>query len=112
MGDTYQQLAVNLHNAAQDVPDNADAGLMRQASAAIDALTAPGLNDFANFQHAGTRTREARANWEAASARLELAQLRERMAELLSQGQPLADLDLDREKVRQVLHFVACGRLK
>lgn len=82
------------------------------ANAALRVLTNPGLNDFSRYQHAQTETRLARAESNAASVTVELRLMRERCAELMSQSEPLAGLGVDRELVRQVLHYVQCGRLK
>lgn len=86
--------------------------LLMDANAALRVLTNPGFNDFSHYQYAQTETKLARANAEAASVRVELQLMRERCAELMSQGEPLGSLGLDRELVRQVLHYVQCGRLK
>lgn len=107
MTDHYKALVCELHNLSV-VPGD----LFARASRAIDSLTAPGRDDFARYQAAGVAVKAERYAYEAASVRLELAQLRERIAEINSQAQPLGDLDIDREKVRQVLTYVVCGRLK
>lgn len=86
--------------------------LIEQAAQAVESLTAPGRDDLSNLFAKQTATRAERNAYEAASARLTLAQMRERMAELLSQAEPLNGLEVDREKVRQVLRYVECGRLQ
>jgi len=105
----YQMLSNELHNAHYDAPN---CELLKRAQRAIDVLNAPGVNDFSNYLHRQTETKLARANSEAASVTVELRLLRERCAELMSQHEPLNDLGVDREKVRQILHYVLCGRLK
>lgn len=93
-------------------PRRGDYALMTDALSALRVLTSPGLNDFANYLHRQTETKLARAESNAASVTVELRLLRERCAELMSQSEPLAGLGVDRELVRQVLHYVQCGRLK
>ena len=93
-------------------PSRAALAILMDANAALRVLTNPGLNDFANYMHRQTETRLARAESNAASVTVELRLMRERCAELMSQSEPLAGLGVDRELVRQVLHYVQCGRLK
>ena len=109
MNEEYKALAAELHNAHYDAPNGE---LLKRAQRAIDVLNAPGINDFGTYLHAQTKKRLAQANHESASLALELAILRERCAELMSQYEPLNALGVDREVVRQVLHYVQCGRLK
>lgn len=47
-----------------------------------------------------------KAEWENASARMELEKIRERHAVLLSQHEPVASLGLDRERLRLALAYV------
>jgi hypothetical protein len=70
------------------------------------------MSDFQALMLAQANTRAASNAYEAASLRLELCRMRERIAHLNSQAEPLGTLDIDREKVRQVLTYVSCGRLK
>jgi hypothetical protein len=93
-------------------PRRSDYALMTDALSALRVLTNPMLNDFSRYQHAQTETKLARAESNAASVTVELRLMRERCAELMSQSEPLAGLGVDRELVRQVLHYVQCGRLK
>lgn len=109
MIEEYKVLSDELHNAHYDAPNGE---LLKRAQRAIDVLNAPGRNDFGTYLHACTDTKLARAESEAASVRVELRLMRERCAELMSQHEPLAGLGVDRELVRQVLHYVQCGRLK
>ncbi len=50
-----------------------------------------------------------RAEREAASANLELALVKEHMAMLMSQHEPVASLGLDRERLRIALKFLSHG---
>lgn len=109
MIEEYKMLSDELHNAHYDA---ANGELLKRAQRAIDVLNAPGVNDFSNYMHRQTETKLARAESEAASVRVELRLLKERCAELMSQHEPLNGLSIDREAVRQVLHYVQCGRLK
>jgi hypothetical protein len=70
------------------------------------------MSDFDRFQHANTEKARASAEYGNASARLEIATMRARTAELLSQHEPVASLEIDREKVRAVIKFINCGRLE
>lgn len=109
MIEEYKMLANELHNAHYDSPNGE---LLKRAQRAIDVLNAPGVNDFNNYTHRQTETKLARAECEATSVRLELRIMKERCAELLSQHEPLNSTGLDREVVRQVLHYVQCGVFK
>ena len=61
------------------------------------------------------RAHDEVARWSAerenASARLELAHMRARMAYLLSQHEPVHSLGVDREKLRALLAYVKHGDL-
>lgn len=70
------------------------------------------MSDLENLYHAQEHTRHWRAECENASARLELAQWKERMAQLMSQYQPVASLELDRERLRLALEFVRHGDIR
>lgn len=56
--------------------------------------------------------RRWKAETENATARLELARIRERSALLISQHDPVNSLGIDREKLRAVLAFLEHGDLK
>lgn len=60
------------------------------------------------------RERDAITRWKAecenASARLELARIRERLALILSQSEPVDSLGLDREALRAVIDYIRTGR--
>ena len=66
-------------------------------------------HDLATLFFAQEKTRRYRAEREAASAHLEMALLKERMAELMSAHDPVAALGLDRERLRIALRFLAHG---
>lgn len=122
MIDTYRKLIDELAVATcprapslipePELPRRSDYALMADALSALRGLTNSRLNDFGNYLHAQTETKLARAEANAASVTVELRLMRERCAELMSQHEPLAGLGIDRELVRQVLHYVQCGRLK
>jgi hypothetical protein len=74
------------------------------------------VSDLADYFHAQDKTRLARANVETASSRLELASIKERMAELRSQYEPLSSLlpegasTADRERILAAIFYVVIGR--
>lgn len=116
---THADLIAEIHEATKApvpcepiAPTRSHLTLLMDANAALRVLTNPGLNDFATYMHRQTETKLARAEPNAASVTVELRLMRERCAELMSQAEPLAGLGVDRELVRQVLHYVQCGRLK
>lgn len=61
------------------------------------------------------RKQEITARWrvelENASARLQLAQIEERIASLISQHEPVASLHIDRDKLRLLLDYLQHGNL-
>jgi len=61
------------------------------------------------FKHQDEQ-RRWKAERENASARLELAQIRERLAEVLSQHEPVASLNIDRDDLRKVIDYIRSGR--
>ena len=67
------------------------------------------MNDLQNLFMAQEKTARRRAEWEGAAARMELAQYEERMARLMSQHEPVAELGIDRERLRLILSYVQHG---
>jgi hypothetical protein len=63
------------------------------------------------FKHQDEQ-RRWKAERENASARLELAQIRTRLAEVLSQHQPVASLDINRDDLRKVIDYIRTGRIQ
>ena len=63
-------------------------------------------HEFVRYLAAQANTRTERAEYNSASRGLELAQIRERAAEVISQHQPLAGLGLARSKVEALLVYV------
>ena len=110
----YAELVERLRAAGGALPKHLEgiASYLTEAAEAIDVLSDPGRNDFAHYQAIKTELELSREKMQSSSYRHELDLMRYRCAELLSQAKPLCDLDIDREKVRQVLHYVQCGRLK
>lgn len=118
MTDTYAPLIAEIDNRCRapmagqpQLPTRSDLMLLMDANAALRVLSTVAQNDFGKYMHAQTETKLARAEANAASVTVELRLMRERCAELMSQHEPMAELGLDRELVRQVLHYVQCGRL-
>lgn len=69
------------------------------------------MSDLTNaFAHRNEQRRWI-AERENATARLELAQIRERLALVLSQHEPVASLGLDRDALRKVIDYVRTGRI-
>lgn len=66
--------------------------------------------EFGRFMAAQAETRVARAEYNSASRALDLALIRERCAEVISQHQPVAALGLDRDALAKVLTYVLTGR--
>lgn len=71
-------------------------------------------HDLARYFAAQTERKRAYAAYNYAGADLKCAQIKERLAEIRSQHQPLADLcgenSLTREKMIAVAHYVVHGR--
>lgn len=67
------------------------------------------MSDLSILFYREEEVRRWRAESENASARLELAQIRKRMAFFISQHEPLHGLNLDREAVRKVFTFIERG---
>ena len=120
MSDTYRDLIAEIHRATcaavpNEMPQAATRShltLLMDANAALRVLSDPALRDFPEYLHRQTVTKLARAELNAASVKGDLCLMRERCAEVMSQGEPLASIGLDRELVRQVLQYVQTGRLK
>lgn len=72
------------------------------------------MSDFSRYMHAQTSTRCAKAEYDAASVRLELACIRERAAELCSQHEPLHTMTggdkLTRDIINKAIFYVLNGR--
>lgn len=69
------------------------------------------MSDFSAYMSRKDVTAKCRAERDSATARLELALMHERCAEVMSQHEPLNTLGLDREAVRRLLCFLNSGRL-
>lgn len=67
---------------------------------------------FSRYMQAKETTARRRGEREAASAQLELALVRERCAEVLSQHEPINALGLDRDAVVKLVRYINCGRLE
>lgn len=73
------------------------------------------MSDFGKYMYHQAKKDAAWEAFNAASARLELAQIRCRLAEIDSQNEPIASL-LDkkmseRERLYAMAHFVVVGRM-
>ena len=69
------------------------------------------MSDLSRLFHNQDITRRWSAENDNASARLQLAQRDERMSYLISQHEPLAKMDLDREKLRLLFHYIKHGNM-
>ena len=65
--------------------------------------------EFGRFMAAQEKTRTARAEFNSAQLKLDLAGIRERCAEVISQHQPVASLGLDRIALEKLLDYVVFG---
>ena len=70
------------------------------------------MNDLSILFSAQEKTKRWWAERENASARYELAKIDEHCAYLLSQHEPVASMNLDREKLRIVFSYLKHGNLK
>ena len=70
------------------------------------------MSDFQNYMLAKEQTAVARANHEAATATLSLCIFRERLAELISQHEPIESLGVDRDALRKIVQFIYHGHLR
>jgi hypothetical protein len=70
-----------------------------------------GVADLSNFFHAQDETARWRAESERASARLDIARMKQSMALLISQFEPLESIGLDRDKLRVIFSYIGHGDL-
>jgi hypothetical protein len=70
------------------------------------------MSDLARLFDAQTSTKRWVAEQANATARLELARIDERIAYLISQHDPIAQLKIDREHLRIVLQYLKHGDLE
>ena len=68
------------------------------------------MNDLSVLFYREEEVRRWKAESENANARLEIAHMRERMAMLLSQHEPVNSLNIDREALRKIFGFVEFNR--
>jgi len=64
------------------------------------------MSDFQHLIEAGKDVDRWHAEWENASARMDIAKMKKAMAHLLSQHEPVHSLGIDREKLRIALSFI------
>ena len=69
------------------------------------------MSDLSVLFDCEERVRRWRAEWENASARMELAKINENCARLISQYEPVDSLGIDREILRILLSYVRHGDL-
>lgn len=69
------------------------------------------MSDFAAYMRAKTVTAEKRARYDHAAAALELAIMKERCAEILSQHEPLNTLGIDRDAAAKLIQFIHRGHI-
>lgn len=67
------------------------------------------MSDLLDLFRANEVTERWKAELENASARLELARIRERSAFLISQHEPVFSLSINREKLRLILAYLQHG---
>ena len=70
------------------------------------------MNDLGTLLMKQETTRRWRAEHENAGARLDLAGWDERMAQLISQHNPVASMGLDRERLRLLLDYIRHGDMQ
>ena len=68
------------------------------------------MSDLSTLFYREEEVRRWKAEAENAHARLEIAHMRERMAMLLSQHEPVNSLNIDREALRKIFGFVELNR--
>lgn len=100
----------SLSSDAPSAPTRATKEVAGHAAAVIRGWA--GAADFGQFMAAQGKVEKARVAYNLSSCQLELEQIKCRMAELLSQAEPLNGMGLraEREQVRQVVHFLINGR--
>ena len=64
---------------------------------------------FGAYMSAKQRTATAIQDFERASACLELARMQQRIAELVSQNEPVASTGIDRDKLEALLRYIQHG---
>lgn len=70
------------------------------------------MSDFGAYMNAKERTATARAKHDAATATLNLSIFQERCSELISQHEPIASLDVDRDALRKIVQFIYHGHVR
>lgn len=70
------------------------------------------MSDFQTYLASQEESRRWSAECENASARRDLAKIRERSAMLISQHEPIASMSIDREQLRLTLAFLHHGDVK
>lgn len=71
------------------------------------------MSDLGNYFKAQTETRLARQEYETASVKIELCQIRERRAECISQHEPLCrynDRPLTRQELIEIIDYIVLDR--
>jgi len=70
------------------------------------------MSNLSQLFDAEEKVRRWRAEFENASARLELATIRKNIKYLISQHEPVASTGLDRKQVERILGYVEHGDMK
>lgn len=71
------------------------------------------MSAFSEYLASQTETKLARQQYETASVRISLCEIRERRAECISQHLPLADYQdkkISRKELIEIINYVVCGR--
>jgi len=68
------------------------------------------MSDLNTLFYREEEVRRWKAESENANARLQIANIRKRMAFLLSQYEPIHSLNIDRETVRKIFNFIILGQ--
>ena len=73
------------------------------------------MSDFTNYQKAQADTRAASAEYDRAATALDLAKIKQRLAEIKSQHEPLAVLQdqamTERDRLYAAAFYVVVGRM-